>query len=98
MLPTEAQGFLLPGAKETSEATAELVDAEVRRIVDDGHRAVTELLTAHRDQLETLTRALLEAETLDMIDAYAAAGLPAPVETVEPIAAHTQPTPVSSPA
>ncbi len=98
VLPTEAQGFLLPGAKETSEATAELVDAEVRRIVDDGHRAVTELLTAHRDQLETLTRALLEAETLDMIDAYAAAGLPAPVETVEPIAEHTQPAPVSSPA
>jgi hypothetical protein len=33
-----------------------------------------------------------------MIDAYAAAGLPAPVETVEPIAEHTQPAPVSSPA
>jgi hypothetical protein len=33
-----------------------------------------------------------------MIDAYAAAGLPAPVEAVEPIAAHTLPAPVSSPA
>jgi cell division protease FtsH len=90
VLPSEAQGFLLPGARETSEATAELIDAEVRRIVDEGHHTVTELLTAHRDQLETLTRALLEAETLDTLDAYAAAGLPAPVEAPDPIAAHIE--------
>jgi cell division protease FtsH len=98
VLPSEAQGFLLPGAKETSEATAELIDAEVRRIVDEGHRTVTELLSSHRDQLEALTRALLEAETLDMVDAYAAAGLPAPVESVEAIADHTEPQPVNAPA
>ena len=87
VIPSEAMGFLLPGAKETSEATVELIDAEVRRIVDEGHRQVTELLTEHRDQLETLTRALLEAETLDMLPAYAAAGVPAPVELQEPIPA-----------
>jgi cell division protease FtsH len=85
VLPSEAMGMLLPGAKETSEATAELIDAEVRRIVDEGHRQVTELLSAHREQLESLTRALLEAETLDTLDAYAAAGLPAPVETPQAI-------------
>jgi cell division protease FtsH len=90
VLPSEAQGYLLPGARETSEATSELIDAEVRRIVDEGHHTVTELLTAHRDQLETLTRALLEAETLDTLDAYAAAGLPAPVEAPDPIAAHIE--------
>jgi cell division protease FtsH len=96
VLPSEAQGFLLPGVKETSEATAELIDAEVRRIVDEGHRAVTELLTDHRDQLESLTLALLEAETLDTIDAYAAAGLPAPVEGPEPITAHLEPAQIES--
>jgi cell division protease FtsH len=88
VLPSESQGYLLPGAQETSQATAELIDAEVRRIVDDGHREVTELLSEHREQLESLTRALLEAETLDSPDAYAAAGLPAPPEvaSIEPAA------------
>ncbi|HET7046971.1 MAG TPA: hypothetical protein VFI54_01770 [Solirubrobacteraceae bacterium] len=37
---------------------------------------VTDVLGAHRPQLDALTQALLEAETLDGIDAYRAAGLP----------------------
>jgi hypothetical protein len=49
---------------------------EVRRIVDDAHVEVTQLLTDHREQLDGLTHALLEAETLDAPDAYAAAGVP----------------------
>jgi cell division protease FtsH len=80
VLPSEASGMLLPGVSETSEATQQLIDSEVRRIVDEGHRHVSELLTTHRDQLESLTRALLEAETLDAIEAYAAAALPAHIE------------------
>jgi cell division protease FtsH len=81
VLPSEASGMLLPGVSETSAATQQLIDDEVRRIVDEGHRHVTELLSSHRDQLESLTRALLEAETLDAIDAYAAAAIPAHIET-----------------
>ncbi len=84
VLPSEAIGYLLPGARETSEATQELVDSEVRRIIDDSHRTVTALLTEHRDQLEVLALALLKAETLDMADAYAAAILPAHVAIEEP--------------
>ena len=57
----------------------------MRRIVEDAHRAATELLTEHRDQLESLTRALLDAETLDMVEAYTAAGLPAHLEAEEPL-------------
>jgi len=76
VLPSESQGYLLPGASETSQATQQLVDGEVRRIVDESHKRVTELLSAHRDQLDSLTRALLAAETLDAIDAYRAASLP----------------------
>jgi cell division protease FtsH len=83
VLPSEAIGYLLPGARETSEATQELVDSEVRRIIDDSHRTVTALLTEHRDQLEVLALALLKAETLDMADAYAAAILPAHVAIEE---------------
>jgi cell division protease FtsH len=76
VLPLDGRGALLPGASETSQATQELVDDEVRRLVDDAHRQVTEVLGAHRAQLDALTHALLEAETLDGIDAYRAAGLP----------------------
>jgi cell division protease FtsH len=36
---------------------------------------VTRLLTDHREQLERLANALLSAETLDALDAYAAAGV-----------------------
>jgi cell division protease FtsH len=76
VLPVDGQGPLLPGTSETSQATQQLVDDEVRRLVDSAHRDVTDLLTVHREQLDALTAALLEAETLDGIDAYRAAGLP----------------------
>jgi cell division protease FtsH len=76
VLATEGRGALLPGASEISEATQQLVDDEVRRLIDTAHHDVTGLLTAHREQLDNLTGALLQAETLDGIDAYRAAGLP----------------------
>jgi cell division protease FtsH len=73
VLPSEAQGPLLPGSSEVSESTRKLIDDEVRRIVDEAHAAVTRLLTEHRDRLDSLTEALLAAETLDEDEAYAAA-------------------------
>jgi cell division protease FtsH len=76
VLPAEARGPFLTGAGETSEATQRVVDEEVRQLSDAAHREVATLLTAHRDQLETLARALLGAETLDELDAYAAAQMP----------------------
>jgi cell division protease FtsH len=76
LLPSDGQGPLLPGASETSPQTEWLIDEEVHQIVDDAHAEVTELLTEHREQLESLAHALLEAETLDAPDAYAAAGVP----------------------
>jgi cell division protease FtsH len=75
VLPSDSQGPFLPGASETSEETQRLVDAEVRRLVEEGHAEVTRLLSDHRDQLDSLAHALLEAETLDAIDAYHAAGV-----------------------
>jgi cell division protease FtsH len=73
VIPSEAQNPLLPGVSEVSESTRRLVDEEVHRIVDEAHTAVTQLLTEHRDRLDSLTEALLAAETLDEDDAYAAA-------------------------
>jgi cell division protease FtsH len=75
VLPIDGVNSLLPGASETSEATQRMVDDEVRRIVETAHREVTELLRSHRDNLDALVTALLDRETLDEADAYAAAGL-----------------------
>jgi cell division protease FtsH len=88
VIPIDGVNPLLPGASETSEATQRLVDDEVRRIVETAHQEVTELLRAHRPNLDALVSALLERETLDEADAYAAAGLtrskdePVPTPTV----------------
>jgi cell division protease FtsH len=69
----DGQSLVLPGSEPASDATQELVDAEVRRIVDEEHRAVTALLTDNRHRLDALAEALLERETLDEVDAYAVA-------------------------
>jgi cell division protease FtsH len=73
--PQQGQSPLLPGADPVSEATQELVDAEVRRIVDEELEATRGLVVEHRERLERLVEALLEHETLDEVDAYAAAGI-----------------------
>jgi cell division protease FtsH len=77
VLPAEGEGPFLPGVSATSESTQRLVDEEVRRLVEGAHEEVTRLLVEHREQLEGLAQALLETETLDEGDAYAAAGVPA---------------------
>ncbi len=78
VIPSESNGPLLPGVSEVSEHTQELIDSEVRRIVEEQYQVVTRLLGDHRDKLDSLTERLLELETLDMDDAYNAAGVPIP--------------------
>jgi cell division protease FtsH len=94
LLPSDGQGPFLPGASETSPQTQWLIDQEVQRLVEDLHAEVTDLLSTHRAQLESLTQALLVAETLDAPAAYAAAGVPMRVpqrvpEPEEPVPAPT---------
>jgi cell division protease FtsH len=52
-------------ARDYSEATAEQIDREVRKLVDDAYARAKEMLIAHRDKLEVIAKALLEYETLD---------------------------------
>jgi len=87
LLPSEGSGPLLPGVSETSPQTQWLIDQEVQRMIEDAHGEVTRLLTEHRNQLDSLSHALLEAETLDAPDAYAAAGVPMRAAEAEPVAA-----------
>ena len=48
-----------------SEATSELIDTEVRRIVEECRCQADRLLSEHRRQLEALAQALLQHESLD---------------------------------
>jgi cell division protease FtsH len=48
-----------------SEATVALIDAEVRRLVEDAYQDSVRLLSAHRDELDRLGGALTEHEDLD---------------------------------
>jgi cell division protease FtsH len=92
VLPVDGISPLLPGVSETSESTQRLVDEEVRRIVETAHRDVHELLRTNRAHLDSLVAALLEHETLDEGDAYAAAGLARnPDAAVEPSAPEPAP-------
>ena len=47
-----------------SNETAQLIDKEIRRIVDEGYARAKTVLEENRDQLESLAKALLEYETL----------------------------------
>jgi cell division protease FtsH len=76
VIPRDGAGPLLPGVAEVSPETQKLVDDEVRRIVEEAHQEVIALLGDNRDKLDSLALALLEHETLDEDDAYAAAGVP----------------------
>jgi len=71
-------GALLPGVIPASVPTQELVDDEVRRIVDGAERDVVELLGRERERLDALAAALLERETLDQPEAYEVAGVEPP--------------------
>jgi cell division protease FtsH len=71
-------GALLPGAVPASPLTQQLVDEEVRRIVETAEQDVIGLLERERDRLEALADALLERETLDQPDAYEVAGVELP--------------------
>jgi cell division protease FtsH len=52
-------------SKDYSEQTAQLIDAEVKRIIDEAFTVARTLIDSHRDKLEMIANALLEYETLE---------------------------------
>ena len=71
ILPSEGD----PRMFGVSDQALALVDEEVRRLIDECAAEALELLRANRDKLDAIVEALLEHETLDEADAYAAAGV-----------------------
>jgi len=57
-------GHSVSRTQNVSEATANIIDAEVKRLVDDGYKEAKRILTEKLDDLHTLAKALLEYETL----------------------------------
>ncbi len=54
--------------KNYSEQTAQMIDGEVKRIVEDCHKKAIEILKKNRKFLKTMAEALLEREVLDSSD------------------------------
>ena len=71
--PGQEQPFGLDGV---APGTRELVDDEVRRLIDACYTDAVATLREHRDRLDRLAHTLFERETLDEDEAYAAAGVP----------------------
>ncbi len=51
--------------RDYSDAIAEKIDQEVRKIIDTAYEKAYTLLTQHKDKLELVAQTLLEVETLD---------------------------------
>ena len=60
--------YVMPGEKEYSEKTAETIDGEVKKIIDEAYKKAKELIEANKDKLEQIAKALLKYETLDADD------------------------------
>jgi len=50
--------------KNVSDATAQMIDAEIRQLIDEGEKTAWKIMTEHRDELDAVSKALLEYETL----------------------------------
>jgi cell division protease FtsH len=64
-----------------AEATQAAIDAEVSRLLREAEERATELLTAHRRELDDLAGLLLEDETVDGAAVYGLVGRPVPADS-----------------
>lgn len=67
---SEEQGEVFLGrtvtqTKHVSDETAHVIDVEVRRVIDTAYQNAREILTTHRDKLDTMAQALMKYETID---------------------------------
>jgi cell division protease FtsH len=82
--------------REISERTAEMVDDEIKRLLDEAHARARVILTENRPLLDQLADTLLERETIDRDDLdKLMRGQPLPPRTLPPSEPNT---PAASPA
>ena len=80
VLPAEGD----PRMAGVSDALLDAVDEEVRRITDECYDEARRLIREHRDKLDRIVAALLEHESLNEPEIYAAASIPRPAVTPPP--------------
>ncbi len=51
--------------QEYSDETAEKIDAEIRRVVDEAYDTAKAILSAHREELDMISLLLIDKETID---------------------------------
>ena len=66
----ESQEYVFLGrdmmrAKDYSEQTAQEIDTEVKRIIDEAYNTAKNIIETNKDKLELIAKALLDFETLD---------------------------------
>ncbi len=61
----ETTSFMGRGSSNYSPDTAQKIDEEVKRLIDEAYQKATQVLLAHKDKLDAIAAALLEYETLD---------------------------------
>ncbi len=58
-----------PGSgREISEKTSELIDKEIKKLIDQAYTRARQLIEANKEKMEALAKALLKYETLDAAD------------------------------
>jgi cell division protease FtsH len=98
----ETEVFLgreLSSRRQVSERTAEMVDAEVKKVIERAYARATQVLTEHRGLLDRIAAALLDRETLSRedFDILRTGGeLPPRPPSAPMIPATTQPAPVEA--
>jgi cell division protease FtsH len=80
VLPAEGD----PRMAGVSDGLLDAVDEEVRRITEECYAEARRLLREHRNKLDAIVARLLEHESLDEPEIYAAAGIARPAATSSP--------------
>jgi len=60
----EGQGMFDLGGREYSDKTAEVIDSEMKRIVDTAYAAAKQIVNENRQNVENVAKALLQYETI----------------------------------
>jgi len=51
--------------RDYSEQTAQLIDREVKKIIEEAYQRAKDILTQYQDKLVAVAKRLIEVETLD---------------------------------
>jgi cell division protease FtsH len=63
---TQVQDFYFGfGSQEHSQRTSEIIDTEVKKLIDQAFKNSRDIISANRDKLQAVAEALLKYETLD---------------------------------